>query len=119
MSQQYNRIEKPWGWEEIVEKNRKYIVKKLFMEKDKRCSLQYHEYKKETIVVLTGKLLITGSSNTPLWYFYLLEQASLTIYPCQYHRMYGITDCLYLECSTPELDDVIRLEDDYGRECQE
>ena len=51
-------IKKPWGREELLEKNKKYMVKRLFMKKGHRCSLQYHNKKKETIFVLSGKLKI-------------------------------------------------------------
>ena len=47
------RIEKPWGFEEIIEVNDKYVVKKLHMEQGHRCSLQFHEQKHETVVVLS------------------------------------------------------------------
>ena len=53
-------IEKPWGKEEIIEINEKYMVKKLTMWKEHRCSLQFHNHKKETIYVLSGKLRIVS-----------------------------------------------------------
>ena len=51
-------IKKPWGKEELLEKNKKFMVKRLFMKKGHRCSLQYHNKKKETIFVLSGKLKV-------------------------------------------------------------
>lgn len=112
-----NRIEKPWGWEEIIEQNFKYVVKKLFVKEGHQCSLQYHEYKTETIFVLAGVLNIKmpTQKNEQLWENILMKGDTMTLYPCMQHRMYGVTDCFYLECSTPELDDVVRIEDDYGR----
>ena len=56
-------IEKPWGKEEIIEINENYMVKKLTMYKNHRCSLQFHNYKKETIYVLSGSLKITSGLN--------------------------------------------------------
>ena len=50
------RINKPWGYEELIEFNKKYMFKKLFMKKGHRCSLQFHNKKKETVYVLSGKL---------------------------------------------------------------
>jgi hypothetical protein len=54
----FTKIDKPWGYEELLECNDKYVVKKLFMKKGNSCSIQYHELKTETIVVLSGKLNI-------------------------------------------------------------
>jgi mannose-6-phosphate isomerase len=110
------KIDKPWGWEEIIEHNDKYVVKKLFMKEGHQCSLQYHKFKTETIVVLEGKLKIKIDEdihNECNAVFNPYEE--ITIVPLVTHRMYGETDCLYLECSTPELDDVVRVKDDYGR----
>jgi mannose-6-phosphate isomerase-like protein (cupin superfamily) len=112
------RIEKPWGYEEILEVNDKYVVKRLFMKAGNRCSLQYHEQKRETILVISGTLLFTtnfeGSDST--WEDIVLNPGDChTIVPGRTHRMEGITDVIYLETSTPELDDVVRVKDDYGR----
>ncbi|MBD3282588.1 MAG: cupin [Candidatus Portnoybacteria bacterium] len=105
-------INKPWGYEEIIEKNNKYVVKKLFMRKGHQCSYQYHEKKTETIIILSGELSIITEKIT----LHLLPKETVTIKPYQKHRMRAEKeDSLYLECSTPEMDDVIRLKDDYGR----
>ena len=53
------KILKPWGSEEIIEINNKYMFKKLFMKKNNRCSLQYHNVKKELVYVVSGKLQVT------------------------------------------------------------
>lgn len=104
-------ILKPWGSENLLEVNGAYAVKLLKIKKGHQCSLQYHEKKRETIYVLEGRLRITVDKYT-----YNLERgADLTIASGAVHRMYGTTDCQYLECSTPELDDVVRVEDDYNR----
>jgi mannose-6-phosphate isomerase len=105
------KIEKPWGYEELLESNKDYVLKKLFMKKGHRCSLQKHIDKKETIYVLSGSLEITREDSK----FYLDSGSVFTIYPEDIHRMRGITNVFYLEVSTPFLDDIIRLEDDYGR----
>jgi len=111
-----NKIKKPWGWEKLIEQNERYIVKQLFMKAGCQCSLQYHEDKIETITVLEGELTIKLGHNGKCRKDRILKPfESLTILTNQVHRMYSEKDCLYLECSTPELQDVTRLEDDYGR----
>jgi len=110
------RIEKPWGYEELVEYNKNYVVKKLFMYEGHSCSTQYHELKTETIVVLKGILRIfIGNDLNSLEFKDYMEGDNITIKPYTIHKMMGISDCLYMETSTNELWDVIRLEDDYGR----
>tara|TARA_B110000003_G_C16653104_1_gene535184 strand:+ start:1032 stop:1376 length:345 start_codon:yes stop_codon:yes gene_type:complete len=110
------RIEKPWGYEELIEHNEKYVLKRLFMKKDNRCSLQYHDYKHETLYVVTGLLKLTvGTSMETLDTVELHPGDSYVLTPKTIHRMEGLVDTLYLESSTPELEDVVRLEDDYGR----
>lgn len=109
-------IEKPWGKEEVIEVNDKYMVKKLTMWKNHRCSLQYHNYKKETIYVLKGKLRIyTGSSSNNLSSKVYGPDTTVTLPPKIIHRMEAIEDCEYLEASTPQMEDVIRISDDYNR----
>lgn len=112
-------IEKPWGKEEVIEINDKYMVKKLTMWKNHRCSLQLHNHKKETIYVLSGKLrIISGPNKEELSSRVYLEGETITISPGVVHRMEGAEDSIYLEASTPEMDDVVRLDDDYQRETE-
>jgi len=107
---------KPWGSEELLEKNEHYVVKRLFMKKNHQCSLQYHEFKHETVYLLSGTLkVLYGDEENSLNELILENGDSLVIPPLKIHRMYGITDSYYLESSTPELDDVVRLQDDYKR----
>tara|TARA_B110000444_G_scaffold254792_1_gene287896 strand:+ start:501 stop:842 length:342 start_codon:yes stop_codon:yes gene_type:complete len=109
-------IEKPWGSEEVIEINEKYMVKKLTMKKNHRCSLQYHDFKKETIYVLSGDLkILIGKDKNNLETKVYTAGDSITIDPGIVHRMEGVTDSVYLEASTPEMEDVIRLSDDYKR----
>lgn len=111
-----SKTDKPWGYEELLEKNSSYVLKKLFMKKDHRCSLQYHEIKHETLFVVSGSLKLTvGDKLEKLEEVILNENEYYVLPPKKIHRMYGITDCVYLESSTPELDDVVRLKDDYNR----
>ena len=105
-------IDKPWGYEEILETNPKYTVTRLLMKKGHQCSYQYHEHKMETVIVLEGTLHIVGDDGEKTY------QPGDVIHlpPMVKHRMKAVEeDALYMECSTSELDDVVRLEDDYNR----
>jgi len=109
-------IEKPWGREEVIEINDRYMVKKLTMNKGHRCSIQYHNKKIETIYVLSGELRIYyGSEKKKLESKIFKASETITIVPKVIHRMEAVEDSVYLEASTPEMDDVVRLEDDYSR----
>lgn len=109
-------INKPWGHEELLEINDNYVLKKLTMHKGHRCSLQYHNIKRETIYVLKGKLRIyTGLSKDLLTSKIFEPSKNITLAPGVIHRMEAIDDCVYLEASTPELTDVVRIADDYER----
>jgi quercetin dioxygenase-like cupin family protein len=86
------------------------------MKKGNSCSIQYHQLKTETIIVLSGKLNIyigNDLENLVVKEYKLGE--SITIKPYTIHRMEAIEDCLYIEASTNELFDVIRLKDNYNR----
>jgi mannose-6-phosphate isomerase len=110
-------IEKPWGREEVIEINENYMMKKLTMWKGHRCSLQLHNVKKETIYVLSGKLnIISGPNKDNLTGRIYSSGETITIAPGTVHRMEGAEDSIYLEASTPEMDDVVRLVDDYHRD---
>ena len=109
-------IEKPWGREEVIEINDRYMVKKLTMWAGHRCSLQYHNIKKETIYVLSGVLkIIQGTQQDALTEKLYRAGDTITIPPGLIHRMEGVEDSVYLEASTPDMDDVVRLVDDYQR----
>jgi len=93
------------------------MMKKLTMWKGHRCSLQMHNIKKETIYVLSGKLnIISGSDKDNLTGRVYSSGETITIAPGTVHRMEGVEDSVYLEASTPEMDDVVRLVDDYQRD---
>ena len=109
-------IEKPWGKEEVIEINDCYMMKKLTMWKGHRCSLQYHNQKRETIYVLSGQLRIYyGPSQYQLESRVFGPAETITLTPGVVHRMEAVEDSVYLEASTPEMDDVVRLVDDYQR----
>jgi quercetin dioxygenase-like cupin family protein len=110
-------IEKPWGKEEVIEINDRYMMKKLTMLKGHRCSLQYHNFKRETIYVLSGQLhILSGEAQDKLVSKVFLQGETITLVPKVIHRMEAVEDSVYLEASTPEMDDVVRLVDDYKRE---
>ena len=109
-------IEKPWGYEDLIEHNPHYVVKRLFMKAGHKCSLQYHNEKHETFVVLSGKLRFwVGSDVNNLEEKVFTTGDHYVIPPKLIHRMEGIEDTLYLEASTSQLEDVVRLKDDYNR----
>tara|TARA_B100000575_G_C22656058_1_gene402038 strand:+ start:160 stop:507 length:348 start_codon:yes stop_codon:yes gene_type:complete len=109
-------VNKPWGKEEILVKSNKYVMKRITITRGNRLSLQYHEIKEETIYVLQGNLVIWKTDNIDEKI--VLEPGSLYhVKPNEIHR-FGATDdedAVILECSTPELWDVIRIKDDYNR----
>ena len=112
----FTKIEKPWGSEELIECNDKYVVKKLFMKKGHSCSIQYHELKTETIIVLNGSLNIyVGDNIDELSKKVYLAGDTITIKPYTIHRMEANEDSTYMETSTNELWDVVRLKDNYNR----
>ena len=109
-------IKKPWGKEEILELNEKYVVKRLTMKKGHKCSLQYHNLKHETVYLLAGKLKIYLGENENYLNVRVFNPGDyLSISPKKIHRMEAVEDSVYLEASTPELDDVVRIVDDYSR----
>ena len=110
------RVEKPWGHELIWARTDRYVGKILHVRAGHALSLQYHERKDETIHLLRGRMkFIVGTSPDRLEEIELVEGQSFHVTPGTIHRMVAITDVDMLEASTPELDDVVRLEDRYGR----
>jgi len=109
------RVEKPWGYELIWAHTERYVGKVLHIHQGQRLSLQYHQRKDETIRVQSGTLLLVVDEGAGLVEKTLRAGESYHIRPLTRHRMVAVTDCDVLEVSTPELDDVVRLEDAYGR----
>jgi mannose-6-phosphate isomerase-like protein (cupin superfamily) len=110
------RVEKPWGHEDIWAETERYVGKILAIEKGRRLSLQLHERKDETILVLRGRLrLELENERGELEASELGVGEARRVRPGRRHRFEAIEDCELVEVSTPELDDVVRLEDDYGR----
>lgn len=111
------RVDKPWGHELIWAWTDKYVGKLLVIEAGKRLSLQHHELKDEWIHVLDGRLLLTLEND-----FGEIEERELGVGQGAHvgvlrkHRYEALETCWLIEVSTPELHDVVRLEDDFGRE---
>jgi mannose-6-phosphate isomerase len=108
-------VEKPWGYEIIWAHTERYVGKILHINKGESLSYQYHVVKDETIRLLSGALEMDIETSGERGKLRLLPGESLHIIPRMKHRMIAIEDCDVLEVSTPELDDVVRLEDRYGR----
>lgn len=111
------RVEKPWGHEEwfaLVEG--KYCGKAIHVRAGESLSLQYHVVKDETVSVQTGRLRFgVGADEAAMETFDLLPGESVRLRPGVRHRMTAVVDTVFLEASTSEVDDVVRLEDRYGR----
>jgi mannose-6-phosphate isomerase-like protein (cupin superfamily) len=109
-------VDKPWGHELIWAHTDRYVGKILHVKAGHALSLQYHERKDETIHLLTGELrFFVGPSADQLKEIAMSAGDSFRVTPGTVHRMEAVTDVDILEASTPDLDDIVRLEDRYGR----
>jgi mannose-6-phosphate isomerase-like protein (cupin superfamily) len=110
------RVPKPWGYELIWAHTDRYVGKVLHINAGHALSVQYHERKDETVYLLSGEMKYWVKLGDELEDVRLSEGDAFRITPGTVHYMEAITDCDILEASTPELDDVVRLQDRYGRE---
>ncbi|MDQ5871940.1 MAG: cupin domain-containing protein [Acidobacteriota bacterium] len=108
-------VPKPWGHELIFAENDLYAGKILHLEPGQSLSLQYHERKDETIYVLNGEVSLTVDVDGEVKEFRLTAGSAYRIRPGVRHRMRAESACDLIEVSSPELDDIVRLEDAYGR----
>ena len=109
-------VDKPWGNELIWALTDRYCGKVITIETGRRLSLQYHERKDETLFVLAGEVhLLVGEEKGALEEIRLKPGDSYRIRPGVRHRMSSEVATDLVEVSSPELDDVVRLEDRYGR----
>jgi mannose-6-phosphate isomerase-like protein (cupin superfamily) len=114
--QAIQRVDKPWGHELIWAKTGDYVGKILHINQGHKLSLQYHKEKEETILLYSGKMILVFENDQGV-----LEEIPLVkgeahhIPPGKKHRMIAVEDCDVFEVSTPQLQDVVRLEDGYGR----
>lgn len=110
-------IPKPWGSELIWAWTTRYVGKVLTIETGKRLSLQYHERKDEWILVLDGRLLLSLADDQGVVHDRELGPGETAHVPVGHvHRYEARQTCRLVEVSTPELEDVVRLQDDFGRE---
>jgi mannose-6-phosphate isomerase len=110
------RVPKPWGYEIIWAHTDRYVGKILHINAGHALSVQYHHRKDETVYLLSGKMKYWVKLGDELADMALEEGDAFRITAGTVHYMEAITDCDILEASTPELDDVVRLQDRYGRE---
>jgi mannose-6-phosphate isomerase len=110
-------VEKPWGWELVWAETDAYAGKLLFVRAGEALSLQYHVVKHESWLVREGRALLElGGSDGALETLEIAAGDALTFEPGTMHRVTAVEDTLIIEVSTPQLDDVVRVEDRYGRE---
>ena len=116
MHHEVKKIEKPWGYELIFAHTSRYAGKILHVNAGHALSLQYHERKDETLYLASGEVEFQVQEGDALISHRLLPGQSYHVQPGTRHRMIAGPDgCEFIEVSSPELDDVIRLEDRYGR----
>ena len=112
---QPRRVEKPWGYELWWAQTEKYVGKLLHVKAGCQLSLQYHVKKDETIHLAAGRLVLVLQEGERLVDHELKVGESFRVHPGTIHRMRAVTDCDVWEVSTPEVEDVVRVQDDYGR----
>jgi mannose-6-phosphate isomerase len=116
VSREITRVEKPWGYELHWAKTDRYVGKLIHVNAGHALSLQYHNLKDETIYLHSGKLLFEIHEDGKPRKWEMLPGESVHVTPPTIHRMTAIEDSDIFEVSTPELDDVVRVEDRYGRQ---
>jgi mannose-6-phosphate isomerase-like protein (cupin superfamily) len=110
------KVAKPWGHELIFAENERYAGKVLHLEPGQSLSLQYHERKDETLMVLQGEVTLSVEVDGQMRDIVLRPGEAHRIRPGVRHRLTSAGAVDIVEVSSPELDDVVRLEDRYGRE---
>ena len=107
-----NKTDKPWGYELLISHTDKYLQKKLYIKKDYKTSMHYHERKMETLYVVYGKVRLDLEGDR----YEIIEQGeSRTIKPGEVHSIVGLENTLIDESSTSHIDDTIRVKDFYTR----
>lgn len=111
------RVEKPWGWELIWAQSEVYVGKLLFVRAGQSLSLQFHREKDESWYVESGRaeLELGDTGDAVLKREIVSTGACFRYRPGTVHRVTALEDTTIIEVSTPQLDDVVRLEDAYGR----
>lgn len=109
-------VKKPWGHEIIWAHTDRYVGKILHINAGHALSVQYHNRKDETVYLLSGTLTYRVKVGDEMRDMHLKKGDAFRITPGTVHSMEAVSDCEILEASTPDLDDVVRLSDRYGRE---
>lgn len=109
------RVDKPWGYELIWARTDRYVGKILHVKRGEGLSLQYHERKEETLYLSSGRVELTLRSGDEERKVTMTPGEAYHIPPGLIHRIEALEDSDVFEASTIELDDVVRLEDRYGR----
>jgi mannose-6-phosphate isomerase-like protein (cupin superfamily) len=110
------QVDKPWGYELRFVRTERYAGKVLFIRAGQQLSLQYHEHKDEAFLIHAGTMEFVLGRGDEQRVETLRAGDCRRIRPGTVHRFRAVSDCTLFEVSTPELDDVVRLEDDYGRQ---
>jgi mannose-6-phosphate isomerase-like protein (cupin superfamily) len=110
------RVDKPWGYEIVWAETSRYVGKILHIRAGASLSRQYHVRKDETFLLQTGEMDLEVGQGPDARTLRMRPRDSFHCPPGTIHRMVAVTDVDVVEVSTPELDDVVRLEDAYGRE---
>jgi mannose-6-phosphate isomerase len=115
---QVTHVPKPWGHETIWAHSERYVGKILHINAGHELSVQYHNRKDETVYLLSGEIVyrVQPAGREVLDDVRLRIGESFRITPGTIHQMIALTDCDVLEVSTPEIDDIVRISDKYGRE---
>lgn len=109
-------IQKPWGEEMWITSNEHYVFRILHIKKGASVSLQYHRKKVETLYIEKGSAEYTIQRPGELRQVCLIRAGDILEHqPYEIHREKALEDMKIIEISTPEIDDIIRLEDEYGR----
>jgi len=109
-------VSKPWGKEIWLELNDKYCYKRIYINAGTRTSYQYHENKLETNYIIDGEAEVWLENDSgEIEIKKMKKDDSFTVIPPRKHRVIALTDIILQEVSTPEVDDVIRIEDDSDR----
>ena len=109
-------VSKPWGKEIWLELNNKYCYKRIYINAGTRTSYQYHKNKLETNYIIDGKAEVWLENDEGVVEKKVMKKDDFfTVIPPRKHRVIAITDIILQEVSTPEVDDVIRIEDDSDR----
>ena len=109
-------VTKPWGKEEWLELNDKYCYKRIYINAGHKTSYQYHNFKTETNYIIAGEAEIWLENKAGIVEKTIMKAGEyFNVAPTKKHRVIALTDLILQEVSTPEVDDVIRIEDDTDR----